>query len=489
MARLPPLRMSAPYGLGRMGYVNGVYATADSLFTASQFEYKPVDQIAALNRAIALAPNYQRAYNRRAALYKSEAQFDRALGDYDRAFQLQPDDFNLLAAQGLLYGDLQQWEKLITVYNWLYSVQPDQAAHYHTIQARAYAELQRWPEVIQQYTIAIQLNQLKDEASSYESEALHQTPSFVTQLEGKMTLWQDPSGKALLYLNRGYAYERQNQTQLANADYALALASVQEFPLSVEDLYESRCRLKVWAGDMTGAKSDAKLASVIFQAFQAQLSKLPLTLKFPASSSLRPLSPPLMLQPTLPSIMAIIVGGRPATEAELRYQLAMEKNVALGIPAEYFDPAMPMDRDFAPAYYHRGIWRLQTEQLEPAIVDFDRAIVRDPQFSLAHAARGEALRQLKRSDEAMTALEQALQLDPTLAAARLSQGLIWAERGDLKQAESAFDDVLTIDPESIEALTERAKIRRSRRDIMGSTADDRRVKQVRDRWQLPLPKL
>jgi Tfp pilus assembly protein PilF len=67
--------------------------------------------------------------------------------------------------------------------------------------------------------------------------------------------------------------------------------------------------------------------------------------------------------------------------------------------------------------------------------------------------------------------------------------MIWVERGNVKSAELAFDDVLTIDPESIEALIERAKIRRSRRDIVGSTADDRRVKQVRDRWQLPLPKL
>jgi tetratricopeptide (TPR) repeat protein len=120
------------------------------------------------------------------------------------------------------------------------------------------------------------------------------------------------------------------------------------------------------------------------------------------------------------------------------------------------------------------------------LADFERSIALNPQFSLAHAARGEALRQLKRSDEAMMSLDWALQIDPTLAAARLTQGMIWLGRGDAKQAESAFDDVLVIDPESIEALTERSKIRRSRKDIVGATADDRRVKQVRDRWQLPL---
>jgi lipoprotein NlpI len=315
----------------------------------------------------------------------------------------------------------------------------------------------------------------------------------------------------------------------------------------VEELHRSRCRLKVWAGDMTGAKSDAKLASVNFQARQVQLSKLPpppevktlpslltrqarqveverqarqvdraraprqveveLTpppTKLPeATKSISVTkSPPLLAtpEPTSPPREY----GKPVTEAEMRdlnrrrssmeaemrdlnrRRSSMEEHVKLGLPAEYFDPAMPMDRDFAPAYYHRGIWRLQTEQFESVLADFDRAIALNPQFSLAHAARGEVLQRLKRSDEAMAALDQALKLDPTLAAARFSQGMLWLERGDAKQAESAFDDVLMIDPESIKALTERSKIRRSRQDIVGSTADDRRVKQVRDRWNLPL---
>jgi tetratricopeptide (TPR) repeat protein len=466
--------------------VRGTSATAADLFARSQREFEPVDQIEALNRAIALAPNYQKAYSERAWLYKSAQQFDRALADYDRAFQLQPNDFNLLAAQGLLYGDSQQWEKLIAVYDRLYGIRPDQAAHYHTIQARAYAELQQWPEVIQQYTLAIQLDQLKAYSPVFERQALEQTPAFVTQLAGHITLWEDLSGQALLYLNRGYAYERQNQTQLANADYMLAFSRVKELPSLVENLYRSRCRLKVGAGDPAGAKADATRASETFQARQAQLAQFPLPKPPPDPDISRELlfsSPPPMPPSALPSPMT---GGSPVSA----WELSMRENAQLGIPLEYFNPGMSMDRDFAPAYYHRGIWRLQTQQFDARLIaDFDRAITLNPQFSLAHAARGEALRQLNRSDEAMTALDNALKLDPTLAAARLSQGLIWLAQGDAKQAESAFDEVLTIDPESIEALTERSKIRRSRRDIVGSTADERRVKQVRDRWQLPLPKL
>jgi tetratricopeptide (TPR) repeat protein len=503
ISRIPASDVTTP----RIGYAyaDGVYATAASLLRDSQSESKPMNQIAALSRAITLAPNYQKAYRQRASLYESEQQFDLAIADYDRAFQLQPDNFTLIAAQGLLYGDLQEWKKLIAVYDRLHSIRPALAAHYHTIQARAYAELRQWPEVIQQYTIAIQGQQLKTEVSAvnldwyaHDGEQIiggqweaYKTPRFVTQLADRMVLWDDPSGKALLYLNRGYAYERQNQTQLANVDYALAFSSVKQLPSSVEELYRSRCRLKVWAGDMTGAKSDANLATKSFQASQAQQPKLP-----PLMPELSPplprvfAQPPISLKPPISESISPPMGdGKPATEEEMsdvNRRSVMEKNVELGIPPEYFDPAMPMDRDFAPAYYHRGIWRLQTEQFESVLADFDRAIALNPQFSLAHAARGEALQRLKRSDEAMAALDQALKLDPTLAAARFSQGMLWLERGDAKQAESAFDDVLMIDPESIKALTERSKIRRLRQDIVGSTADDRRVKQVRDRWNLPL---
>jgi tetratricopeptide (TPR) repeat protein len=487
-SKLPRInfRKMLPEVQAELDPISANFAPAAALFVKS-YNAKPGDRIAALSRAISLAPNYQEAYVRRASLYKLEQQFDLAVADYDRAFQLQPDDFNFLAAQGLLYGDSQQWEKLITVYDQLYSIRPTRAVLYHTIQARAYAELQQWPEVIQQYTLAIQMYQPEASRVYMPGDwALELTPQFVTQLEGEMAGWRDKAGQPLLYLNRGYAYERQNQTQLATADYTLAFASVKGLPLSVQTLYRSRCRLKVWAGDMTGAKSDAKLATEHFMAWQVQLSEVPPP---PLPESIIGIIRPGLFPPASKPISPPTGDGRPSTETELRdinRRLIMEKNVQLGLPAEYFDPAMPMDRDFAPAYYHRGIWRLQSEQFESVLADFDRAIALNQQFSLAHAARGEALRRLKRSDEAMAALDQALKLDPTLAAARLSQGMIWLERGDAKQAESAFDDVLVIDPESIKALTERSKIRRLRQDIAGSTADDRRVKQVRDRWHLPL---
>jgi tetratricopeptide (TPR) repeat protein len=458
------------------GYLSESSSPAVILFQRSSRSYEPAEQIEALNRAIALAPNYPEAYERRAELYKSHQNWPQAIADLDRAYQLSPDNQYLLEAQGLVHGQAQDWEQLIAVYEKLNQLTPASTARNHTIVARAHGELRQWPQAIVAYTQAIRYVGLSA-SGALPPEATNlagNVPEFITQPT-------QPEGmtQAELYLYRGYVYELQNQLKAAKSDYdrALQLARADD-PEAAEALYRSRCRLKVWMGDRTGGQADSRIAAKELQTRQASrltpMARIPRYIIAVPPSGLQAL-PSVSSQSFLYRGLANLFGS------------AYEKHTIDPQSAiTNFSQAIQLDVKSAPAYYHRGIVRSQLQAHESAISDFDQTITLNPQSSLAHAARGEALRQLKRLDEAMTALDNALKLDPTLAAARLSQGLIWLERGDAKQAESAFDDVLTIDPESIEALTERSKIRRSRQDIVGSTADDRRVKQVRDRWQLAL---
>jgi tetratricopeptide (TPR) repeat protein len=492
----PPLGSSGPgdsYSKNPPpGYQIESSSPAVILFQRSSRSYEPAEQIEALHRAIALAPNYPEAYERRANLYQSQQNWPQAIADFDRAYQLSPDNQYLLEAQGLVHGQAQDWDRLIAVYQKLNQTRSASTAHNYTVIARAHGELRQWPQMIAAYTEAIRYVELASSgAISPRGVGLSgNAPEFITQPREDMT-------KAELYLYRGYAYELQNQLKAAKADYdrALKLAKSED-TWAIENLYRSRCRLKVWMGDRIGGKVDAQIAA---QERQIRQSRLMPTL--PDETALRKARiptyeapPPMNLTPVGDSLPANSTGiPIVSSESFLNRGLAnlfgwvYEKHIVDPQSAiTNFGQAIQLDAKSASAYYHRGVVRSQLQKYDSAIVDFDQAIAINPQFSLAHAARGEALRQLKRSNEAITSLDQALQLDPTLAAARLSQGLIWLERGDAKQAESAFDDVLEIDPESIEALTERAKIRRSRKDIVGATADDRRVKQVRDRWNLPL---
>ncbi len=473
------------------GYQIESSSPAVILFQRSSRSYEPAEQIEALNRAIALAPNYPEAYEQRARLYKFRQDWPQAIADFDRAYQLSPDNQYLLEAQGLVHGQAQDWDRLIAVYQKLNQTRTASTAHNYTVIARAHGELRQWPQMIAAYTEAIRYVELASSgAISPRGVGLSgNAPEFITQPREDIT-------KAELYLYRGYAYELQNQPKAAKTDYdrALKLAKSED-NWAIENLYRSRCRLKVRMRDRIGGKVDAQIAA---QERQIRQSRPTPTLSYEAALRRDLMSPTYEAPPP----MKPVVDSLPANSASIpsvSSQSLLYRGLANLFGSVYekhtieprsainnFDQAIQADSQSAPAYYHRGVVRSQLQEHESAIADFDQAIVLNPQFSLAHAARGEALRQFKRSDEAIAALDQALKLDPTLAAARLSQGMIWLERGDSKQAESAFNDVLMIDPESIKALTERSKIRRSRQDIVGSTADDRRVKQVRDRWNLPL---
>jgi tetratricopeptide (TPR) repeat protein len=474
----PPLGSSGPgdsYSTNRPpGYQIESSSPAVILFQRSSRSYEPAEQVEALHRAIALAPNYPKAYERRANLYQSQQNWPQAIADFDRAYQLMPEYPDHLGQQGLIYGKLQDWKKLIAIYQQLSRVDANNSPHYNTIIARAYGELKQWPQVTASYTAAIRWVELSEAGavSSMDFSSIsREVPEFITQSQSPL-VWN----KAELYLSRGYAYELQNQPKMARDDYdrAFQLAKSKN-DWMIEDLYRSRCRLKVWAGDRPGGEADARVSAKELRTRQSMRRDPSDSYEVPIPPSGFSVSRTPLSQRALYRGLADLFGSAFETHT-------INRQSALN----HFSQAIQADAKYVPAYYHRGIIRSQLQEHESAIADFDQAIALNPQFSLAHAARGEALRQLKRSDEAIATLDQALKLDPTLAAARLSQGMIWLERGDAKQAELAFNDVLTIDPESIEALTERSKIRRSRQDIVGATADDRRIKQVRDRWNLPL---
>ncbi len=196
------------------------------------------------------APNHTNAYVQRAIAHKNQKNWTKALADFQRSDQLSPQNPDRLGEQGLIYGELQNWEKLVGVYQQLIVLDPPNAAHYHTIVARGYGELRQWPQVAEAYSTAIRL---------IEPDALNRavmpltialgTPAFMTQSPDRLRY--EP---AALYLYRGDAYMRQNQTQLAQADYDRAFGLAQkQSPWAVVNLHQERCRLKLRSGDRPGA--------------------------------------------------------------------------------------------------------------------------------------------------------------------------------------------------------------------------------------------
>jgi tetratricopeptide (TPR) repeat protein len=225
--------------------INGQVRTAWRLYQRSFDAVGKVEQIEALDRTIALAPNHMNAYFQRANAHKTQKNWTQALADFDRSYQLSPQEHDRLGEQGLIYGELQDWSKLIGVYQQLIVLDPPNALHYQTIVARGYGELQQWTQVVEAYTAAIR--QTAPDALNRSviplTAALDDKPAFITQSPDSLRYQPQP---ATLYLYRGDAYARQNQPQLAQADYERAFGLVQkQSPWAMVNLYHSMFKFSI----------------------------------------------------------------------------------------------------------------------------------------------------------------------------------------------------------------------------------------------------
>jgi len=129
----------------------------------------------------------------------------------------------------------------------------------------------------------------------------------------------------------------------------------------------------------------------------------------PAASS-SPLSPLRLPTRVPPTATPILVEAQVYYEAGLACREAGDAECAM----QYFNWAIALDPDLAPAYAARASVYLAQGQLDLALDDAESAIAIDPTVASAHVLRGEILRLLGRSTQASYAFEQAIALDPTL---------------------------------------------------------------------------
>ncbi len=83
---------------------------------------------------------------------------------------------------------------------------------------------------------------------------------------------------------------------------------------------------------------------------------------------------------------------------------------------QFFNWALQIAPDFAPAYLARGGLYLAQGDLRPALADAASALQADPENGAAYALRGEVLRLQGRAGAALEAFDRALDLAPALAA-------------------------------------------------------------------------
>jgi len=77
------------------------------------------------NKAIELNPNYAKAYNNRGVAYDDLKQYDKAISDYTKALELNPNYAEAYNNRGLVYSDLKQYGKAISDFNKVIELNPN----------------------------------------------------------------------------------------------------------------------------------------------------------------------------------------------------------------------------------------------------------------------------------------------------------------------------------------------------------------------------
>jgi tetratricopeptide (TPR) repeat protein len=108
--------------------------------------------------------------------------------------------------------------------------------------------------------------------------------------------------------------------------------------------------------------------------------------------------------------------------------------------------AIRTNRNYAPAYLHRGNVYLNKSDAEHAFADFNEAIRLDPGSAWAHAERGILYKSNGDLDRALADLNEAVRLDPNYALAFFSRGELYKNKGDIKRAMDDLNESIRIDP-------------------------------------------
>ncbi|WP_017293543.1 protein kinase domain-containing protein [Geminocystis herdmanii] len=128
------------------------FNSAEEYRNLKQYEKAIIDY----TKAIDLDPNYTDAYNNRGIAYKNLKQYEKAIIDYSKAIELDPNYTSAYNNRGLAYDDLKHYKKAIIDYTKAIEIDANYANAYNN-RGVVYQNLREYKKAIIDYTTAIKL--------------------------------------------------------------------------------------------------------------------------------------------------------------------------------------------------------------------------------------------------------------------------------------------------------------------------------------------
>ncbi len=115
------------------------------------------------NDVIKKYPEYPTGYNNRGLEYQKLGQMDRAIDDFTKTLEIDPNNFKAYANRAITYGDMGQWDKQVDDCSKSIEINPNNQTTYSN-RGLAYENLGDWESAIKDYTIVLKYNPNTKEA-------------------------------------------------------------------------------------------------------------------------------------------------------------------------------------------------------------------------------------------------------------------------------------------------------------------------------------
>jgi tetratricopeptide (TPR) repeat protein len=191
--------------------------------------------------------------------YGEKGDFERAIKDYNKAIELNPEDADAYINRGNAYSGLTQYERALEDYNTVIELNPDYVDAYNN-RGNAYAEKGNFERAIEDFDKAIELNPVYVSTYNNRGIAYAEKGERERAIEDFDKAIELNPVYALAYFNRGLVYGRSNYYEKEQEDYKKALELEPNYILAMSALSESYIITKNYSGAHEIARGASNIA-------------------------------------------------------------------------------------------------------------------------------------------------------------------------------------------------------------------------------------
>jgi formylglycine-generating enzyme required for sulfatase activity/serine/threonine protein kinase/Flp pilus assembly protein TadD len=399
--------------------------------------------------------------------YRDAKDFDKAIAEYDKAIELDPNNVAAYRGRGLSCLGKDDFDQAIADTTRAINLDPKDSVAY-AARGAAHLNKEEPDRAIADCTEAIRLDRTNEPAYRRRAAAYYHMKAYdLAIVDGCEAIRLDPKD-AGAYSNRGLAYTGKGEYDQAIADFSEA---IRLDPNSAK-AYGGRGAAYLCKGE-TLHKDDAYLQKGAFDQAIADFTEA------------------IRLDPN-------------SADRYVRRGAAYVQKGAFDQAIADCTEAIQLNPNSADAYVCRGAAYVQKGVLhkddaylqkgafDQAIADFSEAIRLDPNSAKAYGGRGaaylckgetlhkdDAYLQKGAFDQAIADYTDAIRLDPEYAKAYFFRGCVYAEKGELDKAIADHTDAIRLDSQDADAYYNRGVAYRSKGEKSKAEDDFAQAKKLR----------